>query len=245
MSIAGRSLELALVRGARHYRAAGRMVILIRQHHEAERTSAPVDLIGAVDSQPWALEAKMTAGNAFPLKAERAGQRAALQLMHDNGFTVGLVIEFTDHGETFLCPWSAVAAFEAAPWRRSLSLDWCRAYGLLLQRHLASDGSRGDAVLFLDGAPHLFSATSLDQVLAERASHPVITPELELARADARDAKPSKKQIELRERMAVRPSPVTDPEGYRAHIQRLAGEGTERQLTIGARKAKLAKGRGR
>jgi penicillin-binding protein-related factor A (putative recombinase) len=243
-TIRGRALELALVRASRAYRAAGRRCVLVRQHAPVftrgdgsvsySDTGAPVDLIGAVDGAPWALEAKMTAGLSMPLKVERESQRGALQLLFTNGFTVALVIEFVDQVEVYSVPWSAVEAFERAPWRRSLSLDFCRAYGLLLPEEGRDTEQR--RTLFLDGLAHVNQADFVERVEAERRAAPVL-----MLDAEDRPRPASKRELKSAARAAARPDP-RDKEAYRTYLRGLAQEGMERQM--GAAKRPRGRRRG-
>ena len=252
----GRPLERALIGGARHYRRRhGRKVVMVKQHTPMHQTSdgdlaysgagAPVDLIGGVEGRTWGIEAKQTAIDNFPLEDRKQSQRDALRVLWDCDFIVGMAIDFTARGEVYLIWWPAVAAFEAAPWRRSLSLDWCRVNGLLLPE-LKRDSEEDRATLFLDGAPHPDRAVAAERVDAERAAARVITSDRQHELADARDRRWAEKQQRQLALEPVRPNPVTDPEGYRAHIFRLANEGTARQLgTTGrARKPHPKRGRG-
>lgn len=228
MTSAGRALELALVRAARSYRQEGRKVLLVRQHAPLvsrrdglvySDVGAPVDLLGAVDGVPWALEAKMVSGDSLPLKRERESQRTVLALMHACDFRVGLVVEFMTHGETYLCPWEAIAAFELAPWRRSLSLPWCRAYGLLLP-DVERENERTRVTRFLDGVLHPTRLESQAEVDEERRRCPVLS--LDTPRG------PTARERAIAERMEKAPKPG-DGEAYKEHLRKVAGESVRRK----------------
>jgi hypothetical protein len=242
MSIAGRSLELALLRAARHYATHGRPCFLQRQEHTPGRTVAHADLVGGVDGRALALEAKMTEGDYFPLKPERAPQRAALQKLHEQRAQVSLVVEFTDYGEIYAVGWTFVEAFLLRAWRRSLPLDWFRAYAALVPQ-LHADNERKRSALWLDGEPHPERDGALAGINIERAGKPALPIDGDLERDAQLDARRSPRQRALHERLANRPKPGT--EEYRVYMQKLVGEGIDRQLGAAARKPAWGRGRGR
>ncbi|MGH8277599.1 MAG: hypothetical protein ACRETH_12990, partial [Steroidobacteraceae bacterium] len=74
--------------------------------------------------------------------------------------------------------WSHVQAFIRAPYRKSLSLEWFRAYGALVPEEGRDDsGTLRRRAMFLDAAPHWGQAEALAAVEADRARLPVISPE--------------------------------------------------------------------
>lgn len=230
MSVAGAPLVNALIRGAGYYAAHGRPSFLQRQEHTPGRTYAHADLVGGVDGQAVALEAKMAAGDEFPLKRERAAQRAELQRLHGQRARVALVIEFTDHGEVYVVPWAAVSEFLAAAWRRSLSRDWCMVNGQLA-RQLHTGDRR--LVFWLDLVEHPNRYDAITRVAEDRDGKDLRPIDGDLERDARLDARRSPKQLALHERLANRPRPGT-PE-HREYMLWLMGEGTDRQLRAGAR----------
>jgi penicillin-binding protein-related factor A (putative recombinase) len=237
----GNPLERALVRGAQHYRRAhGRKVVLVKQHTPMHQTDdgglaysdrgAPVDMIGGIEGHAWGVEAKETAVDRFPLEDRKQSQREALRVLWDCDFIIGLVIDFTARGEVYLIWWPAVAAFEAAPWRRSLSLDWCRVHGLLLPE--LKRGSEDDrATLFLEGAPHPDRAVAVERMEADRAASKPLTEDRQLCLADERDRRWAERMGITRTRGL---QPIT-PEEARERIMRATQEGIERQLKTAGR----------
>jgi hypothetical protein len=242
MSTAGRPLELTLLRGARYYAAQGRPCFLQRQEHTPGRTVAHADLVGGIDGRALALEAKMTEGDYFPLKPERAAQRAALSGFRRQGADVSLVVEFTDHREIYVAYWEFVDAFLHRAWRRSLSRDWFMAHGMLVPQLHAGDEKRR-AALWLDAAPHIERGAAWARVNAERACKPTFPIDGNLERDAKLDAHRSPKQLALQQRLAARPKPGT--EEYRVYMQRLVAEGIDRQLGASARKPAWSRSRGR
>lgn len=232
----GRPLERGFIGGARHYRRhQGRKVVLVKQHTpmfqdadgrlEYSAAGAPVDLIGGVNGVPCGIEAKQTAVDHFPLDDRKKSQRDALRVLFDCEFIVGMAIDFTTRREVYLIWWPAVVAFEAAPWRRSLSRDWCMANGLLLPE-LQRDSDDDRATLFLDGAPHPERAAAIKRVEADQHAHSVITLDQQLAADDARDRRWAERQRQ--DPIAPMPKPGT-PE-YRERILASMNAGIARQL---------------
>jgi penicillin-binding protein-related factor A (putative recombinase) len=209
---------------------------------------APVDFLGArAGGHAIALEAKETDRESFPLDEDHLGrsQIAACRALVSMGVDVQLVIDYKRVAEVYAVFWGHVDAFLDAPWRASLSLDWARAYGLLLPEHDRED-ERLRRTLFLDGAPHPDQADCLLRVQTERQSRPVITLDQKLAADDARDRRWAERRERKFDCEPPRPNPATDPEGYRQHIMRLAQEGAQRALGAGgrARKPRRKGGRG-
>lgn len=245
----GRPLELSIARAGRRYRKDGRAVIM--RQHPATGTgadgmllyvaSAPVDFIGCLKgARGLAIEAKETHEASFPLSDLEGEQRGMLALFDGMGADVSVVIDFCRQSEVYRIGWSRIVEFLAAPWRKSLSLDWCRANGLLLpEENRRSDERR---TWFLDGERHGGANVAAARVETERCSSPVITPEDMAAADDARDTRKTKKQQALAARFAARPDPKADPTGYAEYMRKLVAEGIDRQL--GAKKRTWGKKRG-
>lgn len=207
--IRGRDLEKAIARASQEYRRRGRRCILIKQETATAtrpdgamvytRKGAPCDFIGAVDGTPWGIEAKSISGDSFPLEERREDQRRHLQILHDNGFKVWLCIEFVTNSEVYLVGWEAVADFLKAPWRKSLSLTWCRAMGMLLSE--SSTGGENRKVHFLDWREHPLGEQSREIVRAEMTKMvPVSLPLVSIESPPQRTRGPEK--LTMDERMA-------------------------------------------
>jgi penicillin-binding protein-related factor A (putative recombinase) len=179
-ALRGRILERAISRAGVQYRKAGRAEIWKQETPTPIHTdrgvitpgTAPIDFLGTLagSGRAIALEAKQVSkGASFPLVDWSERQRRKLEEKHRFGAWTRLVIAFDEHNETFAIDWPALASFLAAPWRESLSLDWCRAYG-----ELVADGPRLDAqarcVRFLEGVPHADQVGAAARVLAERSA---------------------------------------------------------------------------
>jgi penicillin-binding protein-related factor A (putative recombinase) len=187
-SIRGRQLELAIERAAVRYAHMGRAwlrrqyapFMVGRDGYVRPVGDAPVDFIGAIgDAEGWGLqgrslviEAKETHSTSFPLSSLRADQRAELAMWHALGAIVLVVIDFTTRGEVYEITWPRVADFIAAPWRRSLTLEWCRAMGLFVPEE--NRGRAGRRTLFLEAREHWGRAQAEEYVDAEREKSPII-----------------------------------------------------------------------
>jgi penicillin-binding protein-related factor A (putative recombinase) len=183
-ALRGRILERAIARAAKRCYAE-RCELRKQETPTATSTergvfysaSAPIDFLGVLEGRACAIEAKQVKRGALLRIYTHAQssnvkwtspQQEAMRRQHALGAWVRLVIAFDEHGETFAIDWPALAVFLANPWRKSLSLDWCRAYG-----ELVPDGPRFDAkarvVRFLEGVPHDARALALAAVLEERS----------------------------------------------------------------------------
>jgi hypothetical protein len=193
----GKPLELGVLHEANALLRSGRAA-LVRQFPRMAAGpggtmryagEAPVDFLGARrGGASMALEAKETERESFPLDEDHLSraQIKACRALAAMGVEVHLVIDFKRLGEVYALPWRAVDEFLAAPWRASLSLDWARAYGLLLPE-TDRDDTEKRRTQFLDGAPHAEQATALLRVQTERQSCAVISLDEQLAKDDARD----------------------------------------------------------
>lgn len=248
-ALLGRDLEKAIARASQQYRRLGRRCILVKQETATAtradgsmvytRKGAPCDFLGAVDGTPWAVEAKSIGGDSFPLEERREDQRRHLQILHDNGFKVWLCIEFTDHQEVFLVGWEAVVEFLRAPWRKSLSLQWCRAHGILLPEN--STGGENRKVLFLDGLDHPRGEECRGTIRDEQARSPVISL---AAPVELPPRKPTAKASAFRDLLARKP-PRDAPEVERLRwANEMSAMQLERDFAEARRKQARTKRRG-
>lgn len=189
MSAQGRPLELAVNRAAARYLREGRA--WLRKQHVPwvpgvdgilhPTGDAPIDFLGGtgpneaqyVAGRALAVECKETSRGNLPHGELHASQRSSLQAMHDMGAIVLVVVDFTDKAEVYAVTWPRVAAFYAAPWRKSMSLEWFRANGLVLPEE-NRDAERGRKTLFLEGREHWAREQAQEAVDAERLAHPEI-----------------------------------------------------------------------
>lgn len=187
--IRGRALELAVKRAAVDYRKDGRALLLQQFPRTATGPGgsvvfagqAPIDFLGAwkIDGEIYgaALECKETAEPRLSLTDEKKGlhadQRATIQMFDDFGYDCRVIIDFTGAGECYIVPWFQIAAFCAAPWRRSLSLRWCRAHGQLVPS-IKVDGDKSKA-MFLDAEAHPESEKALLEIWDERKNKPIVS----------------------------------------------------------------------
>lgn len=255
MSGRGKGLELGLAHEGKACLKSARAAIVRQYPRMAAGPNgtmiyagdAPVDFLGArAGGHAIALEAKETDRESFPLDEDHLSrsQIAACRALVSMGVDVQLVIDYKRVAEVYAIPWARVDAFLAAPWRASLSLDWARAFGLLLPELYRDDETRR-RTLFLDGAPHPERSAAINRVVAERTACPVITLDQKLAADDARDRRWAERRQQQLAVEPARPNPATDPEGYRQHIMRLAQEGAERALGAGGRMRKPRRKGGR
>lgn len=223
----GGDLENAVSRNARLERSTGACV-LVRQFPPMANTSAgmafvgkaPIDLLGVLKGgQMLAIECKEVQGRSLPLSRLRDDQRRLMAYLHELGADVRLIVDFTTLSEVYTVSWPLVAAFIATPTRESLSVEWCRAFGLLLPE--VADPLR--RVRFLDGAEHPQKADALVAVAKEERAHrnsrsiPQSSAEV-LARMMADDAP------------AAGPQRLT-PEQRRARTEAALTEGIQRQAS--------------
>ena len=221
----GRALELAIGRAARNYRKEN-LCILIKQEVRTIRDganlrmvgAAPVDFLGCLyGGRALARECKETDQASFPLANLDADQRYALNCLHDFDADVALIIDFSRVGEVYSIPYLHILDFLKSPYRASLSLDWCRAYGLLLPEISRDEADGPRHCLFLEGKPHADHDAAFARVTAERATSPVL--DLDKA-ADIREAKPprvSRRSLERKaygEMMGRQPDKRRDPEAH-------------------------------
>jgi hypothetical protein len=177
----GKELENAVKRAAVEYRKRRRCVLL-RQHTGVSNVGgymqfmgvAPLDFVGVrCDDGPSRaifVECKSTELASLPVDDDHFGahQVAAGNIFHDLGAEGWLVVEFSRDRECYTIPWPEVRAFFAAPWRKSLSLHFARAYGLLCPS-TGGEASEPWKLWFLDGKQHEGRETAYLAVAEERA----------------------------------------------------------------------------
>jgi penicillin-binding protein-related factor A (putative recombinase) len=224
----GRHLENAIEAGLKVYRIKRRADG--EKRHNGNRMikgrwmpviSSGADFSGglAPNGRGFHVEAKETGRTALPISDISDDEIKHMNRHHAIGELCLLVVDFTALCETYAISWEHVAAFLINPWRESLSLDWCRAFGQVVPN---SDG----VCLFLDGVPHMAATECMAAVEAEK------TRPRQAKLFDA-PKKISAKQAELRERLN-RPSPKTPAEA-RARILEAADAGM-RRVAKGVRK---------
>ena len=217
----GKQLEDAIARAFAVYKTTGRAVGEKRYVGNRKVNgkwipvlSSGVDFSGTVKGgRGLHVEAKETARTAWPLSEISDAEVKHLNKHHAIGALCLLVVEFTSLNETYAIGWEHVAMFLRNPWRESLSLDWCRAFGQLVPN---TDG----VCLFLDGSPHMAAEECMRAVEAEQvaAFKRPMKPE--------RPAKLSAKRAELVDAIK-RPGPTTADE-MRARIREAADAGLSR-----------------
>lgn len=232
MSGRGKPLELAISRSGRDYRKAGR-AMLVRQSPPISNGpdgllfyagDAPIDFLGCVaGGRALALESKSTQRVSWPIAELRDDQREALGQMHRLGAHTAVILSFDEHQETYLLPWLPLFAFLENPWRESISVQWCRAHGLVIDE-TDRDDEKKRRCPFLEAKAH---------------------PERDAAREYV-----TEEEHRARERAAARPAPEPEQETLPmpsrhaglTHEQRLdrilnaANDGVQRQLKDGTRR---------
>jgi len=201
----GKSLELAIARAARGYRKEARACLMRQFPQMAWRggsyeyvSDAPIDFIGVVydREQPraYALECKETGEASFPIAKLEEHQRQALEAFRACGADTRIAVDFTRIKEVYLLDWLLVDTFILAPWRKSLTVDWCRAYGLLIpEENRDKDETR--RALFLEGAAHKDQARCLEIVSTERQQKPVISLDSDFSDEDDDDEREVRKEL--------------------------------------------------
>lgn len=171
----GKPLELAIARAAKAYRREGR-AYLQRQYPPVSvgpdgtlgyNDKAPIDFLGVADGKAVAIEAKSCEGTSWPTSLLRDDQRDALDAFHKAGGSAQIALSFDKHAETYLVAWERLSAFLAAPWRESLTVEWARAYGLVVPEVDRKDPTRRKT-MFLDAQEHPAAAEALVAVSADR-----------------------------------------------------------------------------
>lgn len=176
----GRELELAVKRAAVEYRKESRACLVQQFPRTATGPggtlvyagSAPADFLGAIGNVASAVECKECAAKSFPLANIDTEQRAALDAFEAYGFDVFLVIDMAAYGEVYILPYFTVAAFIAAPYRKSLTIDYLRAFGQLVPME-GEDKKR--RALFLDAVAHPEADRALLSFWDDRKDKPLVS----------------------------------------------------------------------
>lgn len=240
MSGKGKALELAISRAATRYRQEGRAMLIRQQPPIASVNGAvqyvgkaPVDFLGGLaGGQGLAVEAKSTEEKkSFELRHLRDEQRANLSALYALGQRVLLVVAFDSEGETFAIDWAHIASFLAKPWRESLSVAWCRAFGLVVPE-IDRENPKTRRCLFLDGKEHPQARISNEIVNAEKRRSPSVEPEeLDLFADDSPSTGSRYEGLTMEQR--------------KDRILAAAQDGMKRQLKDGARRMVWRGGRKR
>lgn len=218
-SYQGRALEDAIARGFAAYKVQGRAVGEKRYNGNAKIKGrwVPVISSGADFSGTLAggrglhVEAKETKETAWPLSKISDDEIKHLDKHHAIGALCLLVVDFTALNETYAIGWEHVAMFLRNPWRESLSLSWCRAFGQLVPNE--------GVCLFLDGVAHPAAEECMRAVEAEQVKA-FERPRVERVR------KLSPKRQALIDAIS-KPAPKTAEE-FRARIMSAADAGMRR-----------------
>lgn len=244
MSGLGKPLELAIVHAATHYKKQGRCALARQYPRLAWRdgamryaSKAPIDFLGAhKGGRALAIEAKEINDLSLELATESGlseDQRSACALLYRLGADVHVIVDVVPEREVYDLRWAVITTFLNAPWRRSLSLQWMRAYGQLLPEE-NRDVEAERRVLFLDGDPHIGKETAYLAVVAEKAKSPVI----DLAGDGEVKPRVSKDADTFRAIMARKPS-RDDPQAYLKWLDEYTAWDLEHQY----KRAKQLRGR--
>jgi penicillin-binding protein-related factor A (putative recombinase) len=218
----GRELELCVKRAAKLYRKQGR-ACLLQQYPRASTGrdgmviltgSAPADFLGALGKLPGAIECKSCKVKSFPLSNIDDEQCAALDALERYGFDVRIVLEMVVFDEVYVVRWRPLREFIRAPWRKSLTIEWLRAFGRVAR---IDAPNRQKRVRFLDVEAHPDCERATREMLKQRSEA--------LTRAQPSD--------EEEEAPQPKPPPVRvalTVDEVRARIRDAAQEGISRQL---------------
>lgn len=214
----GKALEAAMLLACRRYKDSGRADII--QHVERKvltpkgwRTirEQPVDFGGTVEGMHASIDAKESMKEAWPIDNLTEDQRD--QLAANARGISGIALRFcgvsSAEWECYWIAWAELGPFLAAPWRKSLSRDFCRAHGEVID--VGTNESGKPVVYFLDHHPHADRANAKTRVEAERAATEVLHPFEEPAR------KPSKY-------LTGKPYDPFGPEAYKSAKRQAAKE---------------------
>lgn len=231
----GSDLETAISAAARHYANMDKCE-LAKQHtprrfDNQHTAKAPIDFKGwyGPTRQPLYVEAKATSDGVikFVPKDGDGIKENQLNAMRDavtRGIRMVLVADFVREGEVYVIDVKHVVAFADAPWKKSLSLFWCRAVGELAK---VSGEGKHRRVWFLDTIEHPEHAMAGLAIAAEKAK----SGSVELFPAELKA--PKRVQARLSEPM---PGPNTD--AYRERIMRASDAGLKRAMGSAAGKWK-------
>jgi penicillin-binding protein-related factor A (putative recombinase) len=193
----GKAVEGACELGAREYRRQNRALVF---HRETKMRAgkyvaqAGVDFNGPIVGGAIAFDAKETHLERFDLSEDHfpQHQRDELTAAQALGARTGLVLGFLPRYECYWLPWERVQEFLAAPWRASLSIAWCRAFGLLLP--IQPCGVAKVRIMWLDGRAHPEAAAYALDVATERAG--CAGKQAQMALEQQGDWKPKRRRAE-------------------------------------------------
>lgn len=223
----GSDLEFAIAAAAKHYQAVDKCELAKqhtpRLHSGVYQGKASVDFKGwhGVDRKPFYLEAKATSDGHVAFADVGDGIREKqLDAMRDavtRGIRMVLVIDFVREGEVYVIDVEHVVEFAKAPWRKSLSLHWARAYGEMAKVSVEGKHRR---VWFLDTRLHDLHGGAFLAVAAERAQAKGVVVDLYPV-----EQRPNKARAG---RFATRPAPGT--EEHKEYVRQLADEGMRKAM---------------
>jgi len=229
----GSDLETAILAAARVYQQQDRAELqkqrTPRLHSGTYCAKSPVDFKGwyGPGRQPIYIEAKATSDGKVSFSDIGDGIREKqLEAMRDaawRSIRMLLVVDFVPLGEVYCIDTREVVRFADAPWRKSLSLHWCRAFGELAKVETFNTPgmrARKKRVWLLDTQPHEGREAAYRPVVADKQRTNGAVVDLfpvEIA--------PSRKRAQ---RFAQRPQPGT--EEHKEYVRALADEGLRRQM---------------
>ena len=183
MSGRGKALEGACELAARRYRAANRADI---GYNDVKRIwtrdgwvypkKAKPDFSGTAQGVAVVFDCKETHAASWPTDDLPEHQRDALAA-NARGIS-GIALRFcggsSAEWECYWIAWAELGPFLAAPWRKSLSRDFCRAHGEVIR--VGVNESRKIVVFFLDHHPDAEQENAMSRVMTERAATEVLHP---------------------------------------------------------------------
>lgn len=220
MIIRGRQAENAILKASRHYALVDRGEVA-RQHTPQNKyvgysAKAPIDFRGwfGADRQPCGIECKETAEQRIKFSDDKLKQ-SQVDAMRDSvrrNIQHWLIVDFSTEGETYRIDAKHVVEFADKPWRSSLSLFWCRAFGELCK--VSDRDTDKMAIWWLDTVDHHEKEIAGLAVAAEKARAEGRTVEL----YPASGLRHGKRDDKFRELMARKPGrDATDLERLRWH----------------------------
>jgi hypothetical protein len=231
----GKPLENAIKRAAVEYRRRG-LCALIRQNPAMANVggvmeyvgTAPLDFVGLhKGGRALFVECKATAAASLSVVEDHFGadQVAAGNVLQDLGADGWLVVDYERVEESYALPWQPVRDFFAAPWRKSLTLDFARAHGLLLPS-TSRNGAEPWKLWFLDGKPHTEREAAYLALAADKAKAAGVVVSLLPPEPEQRTKRPEKLTKEQRlegVRMAIQDGLVNAARAAKRPKPRWAG----------------------
>lgn len=242
MSIKGRAAENAIIRASKHYALVDRGEVFKQRTPTLQgigySASAPIDFRGwfGADRAPCNIEVKATQKSFIAFDESNGIRESQLDSMRDSvrrGIAHWLVADFDGFAETYLVDAKHVVDFAAAPWRSSLSRDWCRAMGDVCK--VSDRDTAKMCIWWLDARADEFQSTAALAVAAEKARAEGETVEL----YPARGLRHGKRDDKFRELMARKPGHAASD----VEIIRWRDEMSELDLERNIAEAKSPRGR--